>query len=681
MVSAQEKPAKPVRFMLHGNMSHELPSEEFLRFVERVQPDILIMGVFDQRLYSLASPVAQTKNKALDSREILAGWKKVADRLHAKGIRLIGQMELFVVSDRPAERQEESGWFGFYARHWDEKLLGPPPTKNAAALLAINDFAVLPKDDRLALCGCRINTRALSGCVNNPAWSEVQKRMVTAAVNHGIDGFLTNRNYFEHCACDHCREKFRGWLGRRFTPEELKTRFGINNLARHSFACLTGFYRELDVVPDPLHLEKLRFTKERVREFFDEVYLKHGRSLRQDLFAGQWNHAAYFDELHLDRGHLPTAKRTTLAQALADERWGLSAADWGRGESLLWYCNWGTTQNTIVEKEFAGDTVLYGKWLRAMARGKPYVINKYDFYRPRVMMAEAAALGYATNAIATHWQTEEDRAVTERYFAFLRRHSGLYEATESHAEIALVFPRRALHAGDASPLEYVEAAGRGLVRKHLFFDMVPDDLLTEIDLTRYRAVLITSPEYLDKAVIQALKKYAGGGGTIVWMPVSQKDRDLPGAAVARAKQMPRTDRWPLAAAPLNKARTEPAEFLNGLFKTIGGEDTLSQVKAPWTVEAHAYSQAAAKRWVVHLVNYNHNEKAGGKSTAEREAPIAADPVEVRFKLPQNINVRRVRFLSPDADGETKLSFRRDGDFLVFGTPRFLVYGVCVLSSE
>src|SRR4051794_16971424 len=52
-------PGQPVRFMLHGNMSHDLPTEEYLRFVEEVQPDILVMGVFDQRLYALASPGAK----------------------------------------------------------------------------------------------------------------------------------------------------------------------------------------------------------------------------------------------------------------------------------------------------------------------------------------------------------------------------------------------------------------------------------------------------------------------------------------------------------------------------------------------------------------------------------------------------------------------------------------------
>ena len=350
--------SQPVRFMLHGNMSHELPTEEYLRFVEEAKPDILVMGVFDQRLYSLASPPAKSKKAPLDPAELLVKWNAVAERLHKKNIRLIGQMELFVVSDQPKELDDNTGWFGFYDKQWPEKLLGARPIKTVRASLEHSDMAEHLKDDITALCGCRINTKAVRGCVNNPHWREVQKRMVKGAIDHGVDGFLTNRNFFEHCDCPHCQEAFRRWLAGRHTAEDLKQRFGIANLATHNFACVTGTYRLIDETPGDLHLEKLRFGKDRVRDFFEEIYIKHGRSVKKDLFVGQWNHMAYFDELHLDRGHLPTSTRTTLAHALADERWGVPADVWGKDEDLLWYCNWGTTQNTILAKEYAGDTVL-----------------------------------------------------------------------------------------------------------------------------------------------------------------------------------------------------------------------------------------------------------------------------------------------------------------------------------
>src|SRR5438067_1324256 len=64
--------------------------------------------------------------------------------------------------------------------------------------------APVPEGDAVALCGCRVNTKALRSCINKPAWRETQKRMVRAAVDIGVDGFMTNRNYFGHCGCENC---------------------------------------------------------------------------------------------------------------------------------------------------------------------------------------------------------------------------------------------------------------------------------------------------------------------------------------------------------------------------------------------------------------------------------------------------------------------------------------------
>ena len=673
-----------LRLMLHGNMSHELPSEDYLEFVERARPDMLIMGVFDQRLYAAAFPSVPGKGKPVSVAAHLGKWKQVADRLHAKGIKLVGQMELFVVSDRPSEREQKTGWFGFYEKGWDDRWLGPRPAKSADELLETPDWdrhdpLTKKLDDAFALCGCRVNTRALRGCANKPAWRAVQQAMVKAALDIGVDGFITNRNYFEHCACSWCTAGFRRWLKDRYMPRELAAKLGIKDLATHDL-CVVGTYRDHDKAPGPLLLEKLRFAKHSVKACFDEVYLQHARKLKPDVLLAQWNHMAYFDELHLDRGHLPPSTRTNLAHALANERWGLPADLWGKGESFFWYCNWGTTQNTILDQEYAGDTVLYGKLLRSQARGRPYVINKYDFYRPRVMMAEAAALGYVTNAVATPWQHEADRAVVLRYFDFLRNHAELYRSTKSLAEVALLFPQRAVLAGDASPLEYVEAVGRTLIRHHVLFDVLADDLVDESPLGRYRLVIAAAPEFLEPRERAALAKFAQQGGKVLWTRVDHADRVRPGAATGEAiKQAAAAEPLPFAVTNVEKARTDRAGFWQKFNDEIGS--ALSRFSAPWTVEVHAEHQPVQRRIVLHFVNYKHNEKAKGKAVCEREAPIAADPVEVDMVLPPQFQVQTLRFLSPDDDRISEPEFQQQGSRLTFRTPGFLVYGVCVLQGN
>ena len=287
----------------------------------------------------------------------------------------------------------------------------------------------------------------------------------------------------------------------------------------------------------------------------------------------------------------------------------------------------------------------------------------------------------ATNAIATPWQHEEDREVVLRYFRFLRKHEDLYLDATRHAEIGLIFPRRAIHAGDASPLEYTEACGRTLIREHRLFDMIPDDLLTQTKLDGYRALVMAAPEYLQKDELAALREFSERGGKLLWTRISDEDRQRAGAMSPDAKR----HQVDLASLPdktlsLVNARTQRAQLGQTLLNLGGGKKRTSYATAPWSVEMHVYRQDAKKRWIVHLVNYNHVEGAQGKSVSAREAPTAAEPVKVQLRTPAGQKIRQVRFLSPDEAGTKQLEFRHEAGTLQFTTPSFLVYGVCVLEE-
>jgi hypothetical protein len=124
-------------------------------------------------------------------------------------------------------------------------------------------------------------------------------------------------------------------------------------------------------------------------------------------------------------------------------------------------------------------------------------------------------------------------------------------------------------------------------------------------------------------------------------------------------------------------RTDREGFAKALHTAAGGE-RLSRFDYPWTVQVHAYHQPEARRVMLHLVNYNHQEKAAGKSATAREAPIAAGPGKVRLRLPDGFRAKSVRFLSPDERESPALTFRQKEDLLEFQTPGFLVYGLCVI---
>ena len=667
------QPDKP-QIMLVGTLS--LPNEEFLTFVERVRPDFVVMGAFGAPQWTAQkSPV-----------EWLKKWQVVFERMHRSQVKVIGMIELLNAGNTP---EEAARFVDFFEKRWDEKLLGKKPAVTGGSLL----------EQRTMPMKLQQGAHAPRGCATNPNWRIVEKAFVKALIHAGIDGFITHRNMFGECgcpfchadwekrkkpaprkhvhlktavievACEHCRGGFRRWLAKRYDDKQLRQRFGIKNLKAHQFAAIYGHHREHGRLPSSIELEAMKYARHSIKDIYDDVFVDFARKVKSDLIVAQWNHMPYFDELHLDGGHIPRFHLTTFAHASANERWSLPLSLWGRGEDFYWYCNWGTCQNTQLEKRFLADVTLYGKLLRSLARGKPFVINKYDFYRPRNMLAEAAGLGMIPGAIQVPYRTAEDAEVMERYIKFLRKHSIIYAKSNGTpvSDVLAVFPRSRIHSGDAQGLEMVEVAGRTMIVDHIQFDLVPDDLLPSVKLDDYKVIVASEPSGLDK---KQLASFLKKGGQII--------------AVPRTKVVADDSRWAQLSATVIRGlqphiggKPEAEPFRRALLKSLG--DRQPRFTAPYTVEPHVYRQPG--RFVVHFVNYNHTEKAPGKSNVAREAPIASLPVGVRLPLPTGVNVKAVTFLDPDADRRRKVAFQQNDGVVTFKTPGFLVYGVCVIELQ
>lgn len=650
----------------------QLPDEAFLHFAERVQPELVVIGAFGAPQWAAVER----------PREWLEKWRAVFERLHRRGIRVVGTFELLNVGNTP---QEAGQFVEFFTKRWDAELLGPRPPVAGASLL----------EQRTMPAERQVREHAPRGCPANPHWRTVAKALVKPLVQAGLDGFITHRNMFGECGCpfchaelpkekpaahgrhhasdpppcDYCSQGFRRWLADRYDADRLRTEFGIRDLRTHRLVAIDGHHREHERLPTPLQLEGMKFARHAIKECFDDVFVHFARGLKPDLLLAQWNHMPYFDELHRDRSHIPEWHVTTFAHVSADERWSLPSDLWGRGEDFFWYCNWGTCQNTELEKRFVADVTLYAKLLRSQSRGRPYVINKYDFYRPRNMLAEAAGLGMIVGAKDVPYQSSDDARVAGRYFDFLRRHAGLYDRNngEPVSDALLVYPRTASQAGDVSGVEMVEAVGRSLIVDHVQFDLVPDDLLAAVPLDRYRALIATTSHGLDGPRV---RRFVEAGGQVLAVPGSATHAADPAWEAWRAQV--------IRDMPIHSGGTpQAAELLAALNRVVAPRRL--RVDAPYTVEAHLYRQGP--RFVLHLVNYDHRERATGRSVVEREAPLAVESVGVELALPENARAKVVRFFDPDADGSRDVAFQRDGPRVRFKAPSFLVYGVCVVELE
>ncbi len=455
---------------------------EYLQFVAEVQPEIAQVGFYGAHFWSLAhTPYYDGYPAHFPVRGLAECGQWFEDlnaRLHAQGVRVVGHFNLkFLVGD-PDGPEGPRGFFHFYRQLWDEHELGPRPVADPLELLE-QDAQGRPLVDRQYSIG---GMAEYWGCLNNPHWRAVLRAWVRRGIQRGVDGYMINYFYRHNCLCEHCQAAFRAYLAERFSPQELQAQFGISELATHQFDEIVAWHDPAESTP--LRREMLRFSQIANKRAFDEVFVQYGRSLKPDLILAQWNHLGDF------------------SQIAGDERCLLPAPLWGRDEDYLWYSTGGALAFTDLAHGFLGEATLQARYIRGAFEDKPFTLGKYEQTRIRAAIAELAANGGAPMGFYTRFQDTAARAELVRYYGFLRRHDHLYHANRPHAEALLLFPRRAIHAGDLRPLANFKALGKDLLDRKVLFDVRPDDLADPQVLASYR--LVVDPSASQRVPEQAL---------------------------------------------------------------------------------------------------------------------------------------------------------------------------------
>ncbi len=461
-------PQRPLEFttmIAHwANYAHE----DYLPFVKEARPELAQVGFYGAHYWSLAHtkhgggyPAHFPKIGLAENR----AWLKQRNKdLHKLNTLVVGHFNIeFLVGD-PKGKDGPRGFFKFYHDLWDEKLLGPKPVNDPLELLEKNADGTPIQNNSYSIGGMR----EYWACLNNPHWRRVLKAWVRHGIAQGLDGFMINYFYRHNCLCEHCQDRFRAYLGERFTAEELKSKFEIGNLATHKFA-------EIGAWHDPkkstlFKREQLRFSQMATKECFDEVFVKYGRTLKPGLIVGQWNHLGNFNQIN------------------GDERCLLPKELWAKDEDYLWYSTGGSAFYTDLKKGSLGEGTLQARYLRGATGGKPFTLGKYESTRTRAAIAELAANGGVPMGFYTRFTNPEARKVITQYYNFIRKHDTIYRHNTSHAEAVLLFPRKAVHMGDVDAVAKFRKTGRALLESHVLFDILPDDIATPEQLSTYQKV-------------------------------------------------------------------------------------------------------------------------------------------------------------------------------------------------
>jgi len=608
----------------------------YLSFIEEAKPEVAQVGFYGAHFWSLAdTPFGSSYPAHLPvrgCRECGDWFSRLNAELHRRGVKVIGHMNVkFLVGD-PDSPEGPRGFFRFYRDQWDEELLGQKPVADPMELLEKDRLGKPISSQDYGIGGMR----EYWACLNNPHWRHVLKAWVRFGIAQGVDGFIATYFYRHDCHCPYCVRGFLQYLRARFTAGELKQRFAITNLDAHQFDEIVGWHDPGQSTP--LRREMLRFSQIANKRAFDEVFVQFGRSLKPDLIVAQWNHLGDFNQIS------------------GDERCLLPGELWGRDEDYLWYSTGDTANFTDLVSGALGEATLQARYVRGAFDDKPFTLGKYESTRIRISIAELAANGGAPMGFYTNFRDPDTRRELARYYNFLRRNETLYRANRSHAEVLLLFPRSRVHEGDVAAVARFRELGKRLLDGHVLFDVLPDDRATASSRARYAATIDSSDARV--VVTNVMERIPSG---------------------------------------------------------------LSRFEAPATVRVSASRPGsepdvpAGKEITLHFVNYNREEPADKRSRGSGirdEKPVAAPPCQVDLKLPTNgrapspfpspplhgregarragegalglspvgskepeVRVRRVEFLTPEAEQARELEFEQVGTRLRFRIPAFLVYGV------
>ena len=470
----QSAPQRPLEFTTMIAHWAKYTEPEYLDFVREARPELAQIGFYGAHYWSLG----HTKHgqgypghfPKIGLKENRAWFAQRNRDLRKLNTLVIGHFNIeFLVGD-PKHAEGPRGFFKFYHELWDEKTLGPKPVKDPLDLLEKNADGTPLSNNNYSIGGMK----EYWACLNNPHWRTVLKAWVRHGIAAGVDGFMINYFYRHNCLCQHCQEKFRGYLGERFEAHELIP-FGINNLAQHRFTEIGAWHDPKESTP--YKREQLRFSQIATKECFDEVFVKYGRSLKPGLIVGQWNHLGRFGQIN------------------SDERCLLPKELWAKDEDYLWYSTGGSAFYTDLKNGYLGEGTLHSRYIRGATGGKPFTLGKYEGTRIRATIGELIANGGAPMGFYTRYTDPNARKVITQYYQFIRRHDRIYRRNQPAAANVLLFPRTAVHAGNVEAVQQFLKLGDRLLDRHVLFDILPDDLATKNALARYGAVFrVGQPE-------------------------------------------------------------------------------------------------------------------------------------------------------------------------------------------
>ncbi len=634
---------------------------KFLAYLDEAKPEIVQVGYYGPMFHGYADTEKATgypmQLPVRGQFEALDVQQRVNKQIHERGLKVVGHFQMVNVI---ADWEAQNYFVDFYNNHWPADLLGQKPHDDIRELLQRDSEGnVITKEHYVNYVGL---------CLSSPHAIAMLKAMLKVAIDSGVDGIMSNYNYRWGCVCPYCQQAFKDYLGDRYSAEELKARFGIDDLQGHTFEKIAGNipgYPPAEA--EPIDYEAMRFGAVKFKEAFDEVLIGYGRSLKPDLIIATWNHIGWL--------------------GVTEERMFLPAELWGKGENYFWYS--GAHAGKTIAEGHVGDGWLIALYIRELSGGKPFMLGKYEAVRMRTAIAEGVATGGAGMGQYMRFMDDAGFKHGVQYTKWLREHSDFYKDTRRVADVGIVLPRQSIQAGHRDTLDVFKQISQAMIDRQWLVDVVADHNVTLERLKQYPAVVVPAALVMSDVQLDALVAYQEQGGKLLLLgrigqyDMQGKARDtlFTGTGLMNI----RSANWQINMGQhvVATSNTNAPDAMETLADMLG--INRSVIDGPFTLRANAF--AKSDRVQLHLVNFNRDEAKAAELKLKgpaAELPIAEHQIDVTLylnQMPPGTPVRSVRLYSPDAeqDQPIELNFKQAGNHVAFTVPQILVYGVVDVS--
>jgi hypothetical protein len=519
----------------------------------------------------------------------------------------------------------------------------------------------------------------------HPGYREYMKRVLTIAVQD----FKADLIHFDNTSLQAqppiffhpmAVEDFRSFLRKKYTPDQLKRRFGFSNV---SFVEPPEIERAPVQINDPMHQEWADFRCEQLTAYYAEME-RHIRGLNPETAVESNPHSGI------------SGRNIVWEQ-------GVDYARFLPHMDVVW-----TEEGN--EPGVTEDDILISK-IRTFKMAAKYNTSIFTYTGGgrggKLAMAEAMAfnrqnLGMVGGALAGYELPDEQRT----YVRFYRdRFNDLYRDVQNRADVAVLHGFASMAYNSGLPWQSSMLFEQALIQAKAPFDIIFDEHLR--DLSSYRVLVLPDQESMSDAQAALVREYVRRGGGLVatgqtslFTEERRRRRnfaladlfgiDAPAYTGGRAPERiagttpvrneagegrvvyipyvrPAMEKPPNAAMisqywklPLNWH-----ELIDAVKWAAGGELSLD-VQAPPHVAAELIDQK--NRVLVHLLNY-----------AAESGPVSGK-IAVRVAIPQGRKVGTAYLISPDHPVES-LEVAMRGNRAQFVAPRLDTYGVAVLELQ